>query len=233
MVENLRRHLRSYGVGAWVYSRDSTLAANAWDEIESNLLDSQFVIFVISEHWNRAAGKQRELEITLDMFVPIAGVERFFPVVLNGAEFRDLPELLRQKNGLLLDAHNVREVAWKIASRIFPDVAGTEAKQPWKVPVPGQWLEIQQVQREIEAYFEIGDKLYFRALSPMGLFECYAPKLQGLYWIGPELVGFSLDYEQDMEQENLIPIEYRVHSMIEMAHIGWRNWHKQRQKEND
>ena len=40
----------------------------------------------------------------------------------------------------------------------------------------------------IEEYFDIGDKLYFRAVSPIGLFKCYAPKLNKLFWIAPQNV---------------------------------------------
>ena len=40
------------------------------------------------------------------------------------------------------------------------------------------------------------DLLYFRRLSPLGLFECYSPKLGDLFWILPENVqacGLSQD----------------------------------------
>ncbi len=72
----------------------------------------------------------------------------------------------------------------------------------------------------------LGDKLYFRTLSPMGLFECYSPRLKGLFWIAPENVSIFLDFENDKESELDIPREYKVFTMFEMMETGW-NIHMQ------
>ena len=95
-----------------------------------------------------------------------------------------------------MDAYNVQSVAQKLAWQLFPDIADAERGEPWKCPKPGQWLEVCRIDRLVEEYFKKGDLLYFRRLSPLGLFECYAPTLNGLFWIGPEDVR-SCDIAKD------------------------------------
>ena len=64
----------------------------------------------------------------------------------------------------------------------------------------------------------------------MGLLECYLPKLKGLFWIAPENVSISLDFENDKKSELDIPREYKVFTMFEMMLMGW-NIHMKKHKQ--
>jgi hypothetical protein len=228
IVENFRDHLGRYGVNAWVYSLDRTLAVDAWEEIETKIAESDLVIFVVSENTPNSKGQHRELNLAIEKITPLAGIEKIMPIVITGTDFSALPEKLRFKNGLYLDGHTVKSVAWKVADRVFPALMETESEQPWRFPVPGQWLEVSNLDGILEQHFNICDKLYFRSLSPMGLLECYAPKIEGLFWVAHENVKASTDIETDKELETHIPIEYRVSGMIEIFQLGWKAWHANR-----
>ena len=57
-------------------------------------------------------------------------------------------------------------------------------------------LAVRNIDQGIGEYLTQKDLLYFRRLSPLGLFECYSPKLKALFWILPENVrpcGISQD----------------------------------------
>ncbi len=225
IVENLRGHLGRFGVTAWVYSLDRTLAADAWEEIETRIAESDLVIFVVSKSTPNAEGQQRELKLALEKIVPIAGTEKIMPVAITGTDFSALPDELRTKNGIYLDGYTVKSVAWIIAKRAFPSLVEAESMKPWRYPIPGEWLEVSGLDGIIEQYFDIGDKLYFRALSPMGLLECYAPRISGLFWIAPENVKASTDIEDEKELEASVPKIYRVGGLIEILRRGWDSWH--------
>jgi hypothetical protein len=49
IVENLKDHFGRYGVTAWVYSLDRTLAADAWEEIQARIEESDLVIVQFSK----------------------------------------------------------------------------------------------------------------------------------------------------------------------------------------
>ena len=87
--------------------------------------------------------------------------------------------------------------------------------------MPGDWLKVSNIDEFIGTHVALGDKLYFRTLSPMGLFECYSPKLKELFWIAPENVSISLDFEDDKQSELDIPKEYKVFTMFQMMLTGW------------
>lgn len=231
IVENLRDHLCRYGVRAWVYSLDKTLAADAWEEIESKILESDLVIFVVSESTPSAKGQQRELKLALEKVAPVSGTEKIMPIII-GTAFSALPEELRYKNGISLNNHKVKSVAWEIVSRVFPALIEMETSQPWKFPVPGEWLEVSNLDEILEEYFDIGDKLYFRSISPMGLLECYSPKIKELFWIAHENVKASSNREADKKLEAFVPRIFRVSGMIEIQRRGWEAL-AANQKEND
>lgn len=232
IVENLRDHLGRCGVTAWVYSLDRTLAADAWAEIEARITESDLVIFVVSENTPHAEGQRRELKLALEKVVPVAGIEKIMPIVITGTDFSALPEELRNKNGLFLDGHTVKSVAWKVTNRAFPSLVETASVKPWKYPIPGEWLEVTDLDGIVEQYFDIGDKLYFRSLSPMGLLECYSPRIEGLFWIAPENVKASSDIEADKELEGHVPRIFRVTGMIEILQRGWEAWHASQKEKN-
>ena len=108
--------------------------------------------------------------------------------MIGGLPFSELPPVLRQVNGFRLDAHTVASTAHKVARTFFPGLFDDASDRAWHCPKPGQWLEVRHVEPGIERHLARKDLLYFRRLSPMGLFECYSPKLNERFWILPENV---------------------------------------------
>lgn len=228
LVENFRDHLKQLGVTAWVYSVDKTLSEGTWAEIDKRIRSSSILIFAVSAHTKNAEGQKRELTILLGNIEKRASNSRFFPLALRDTPFPLFPEKLRHVNGERLDAHNVKTVAFNIARQFFPQLFENQRAEKWKTPVPGEWLEICGMHEIIEEYFELGDKLYFRAVSPMGLFECFAPKINSLFWVAPEYVKPALLTDEDKEVRQAIPDIYTVKGQLEIERLGWDVWHKQK-----
>ena len=220
IIENLRGQFRVYGIKAWVYSRDSVITEEVWREIESKILESGLFLYVASQFSSNAAGQQRELNFALDKRARFKS-RKIMALTLPGIDFNQLPEKLSKYTGRQLDINNIQSVAYNIATAIFPDIVKKSISEPWKYPVPGDWLKVSNIDEFIGNQVALGDKLYFRTLSPMGLFECYSPKLKGLFWIAPENVSISLDFEDDKQSELDIPKEYKVFTMFQMMLTGW------------
>lgn len=220
IVENLRGQFRVYGIKAWVYSRDSIITEEVWGDIESKILEARLFLYIASQFSNDAAGQQRELNFALDKRSKFKS-RKIMPLTLPGINFNQLPEKLSKYTGRQLDLNNIQSVTYDIATTVFPDIVKKSASEPWKYPVPGDWLKVSNIDEFIGTDLVLGDKLYFRTLSPMGLFECYSPKLGGLFWIAPENVSISLDFENDKQNETKIPKEYKVLTMFQMMLTGW------------
>ena len=189
LVENFADHLCQIGVKAWVYSIDKTLSSETWPEIETHIDEAELFAFAVSVHSRDAHGQHRELQRFIEKVQQNPGKEfRLLPIVIGCLSFSELPDVLRRVNGVRLDAHTVESTANQVALTFFPDLFDDARDEPWKCPKPGQWLEVHHVEPGIEKCFTRGDLLYFRRLSPLGLFECYAPKLKGSFWILPENV---------------------------------------------
>jgi len=212
LVENFADHLLQNGVKAWVFSIDKTLSSDTWREIELCIDGAEIFAFVFSEHSRDADGQHRELERAVEKVRRGAGREfRLLPIVARGLDFRELPAELQQINGVRPDAHTVASTAYMVARTFFPDLFDDARNMAWHCPKPGRWLEVNLVSPGIERYLAQGDLLYFRRLSPMGLFECYSPKLNGLFWIMPENVracGIARD------ECPSVPREYRYETSI-------------------
>lgn len=230
IVENLREQFKDIGISAWVYSRDRILGENMWDEIKRTIKESDVVIFVVSDSTPNASGQQQELEFFLKEIEPITSASRIIPLFIDGTNPTNFPEPLRRKNGDFLNGGNVKTVARKIARHAFPSLFKQKSEKPWNYPIPGEWLEVSNLDGIVEEFFDIGDKLYLRMISPLGLFECYAPKINELFWIAPENVQRSLEIGKEKELEKLVPHIYTVNGMIDIQMLGWNEWHA-RQKE--
>ena len=229
IVKNLAGRLREFGVAAWVYSQDKTLAEDSWAEIELKIKESEVFLFVASRFSKDAQGQHRELSLALAKIRSAKTDFRAFPVVLDDVSFRSLPGELAAINGVrLLDAHNVKSEAFDIAKTFFPELVAAQKIQDWKYPRPGQRLEVCQMDRWIEEYFDLGDRVYFRRLSPLGLFECYSPKLGGLFWFACQNLRMSdvVDEGGSLEREK-VPRRYRYDTSIECERIGLRELEKQ------
>ena len=213
LVENFADHLLQYGVKAWVFSIDKTLSSDTWREIEACIDEVELFAFVASENSRDAGGQHRELGMAVEKVRKGGGREfQLLPIVAQGLDFSEIPAELRRINGVRLDAHTVASTAHMVARTFFSDLFENAIDIAWHCPKPGQWLEVHRVEPGIERYLAQGDLLYFRRLSPMGLFECYSPKLNDLFWIMPENVracGISQD------ECPSVPWEYRYMTSIE------------------
>tara|TARA_R110002110_G_C13469307_1_gene719834 strand:- start:1330 stop:2073 length:744 start_codon:yes stop_codon:yes gene_type:complete len=228
IVENFRDRFNKLGVNAWVYSRDRTLAENIWAEIEGKIKESDLVLFVVSKGTLNSKGQREELDLALTKVKSCSSSEMLMPIFIEDTSPYDCPDILKHKNGAFLNAHNVKAVAQEITQRMFPSLLSNNDILSWKFPVPGEWLEVSSLDNLLEAYFDTGDVLYFRALSPMGLFECYSPKTKRLFWISPRHVKPYRDRENEADLEKKIPPEYTAHGMIEILRLGWEAWHRDR-----
>src|ERR1035438_8176718 len=76
IIENLRDHLRTFGVNAWVYSLDRALAEDTWPEIEAHIHASSMMLFAVSRYSPYAQGQTRELKIALDKIRNAGGQSR-------------------------------------------------------------------------------------------------------------------------------------------------------------
>jgi len=216
IVQNLKGHIENLGVTMWMYATDRTLQADVWSEIEQRISESDLVLFIVSSETTIATGQQRELIL--------ANRSKILPLFISGTDPKFAPEGLGNINGDFLDAHNVKELALKIVKHQFPDLFQTRMAQPWRYPLPGEWLEIINLNANLSEYFDIGDKLYFRAISPIGLFECYAPRINDFFWIAPENVMPSFDKDANKQLEQDIPYIYTVMGMIQIDQLGWNAW---------
>jgi hypothetical protein len=223
IVENLASRLRDIGVEVWVYSINRTLAEDVWKEIKEKIQCCQLFMFVVSKHSLDAKGQHHELQLALDRVkkankpVPL----RMIPIVTDDVDFSSLPEDLSRVNGLRLDAYTVKSTAHKIARTFFPDLLKSEKNRDWKYPRPGQWLEVCNIDQWTEEYFELGDRVYFRRISPLGLFECYSPKLQGLFWFAPHnLRTTDITDEGGILERQEIPWKYRYSTSYDFERTG-------------
>lgn len=234
IVENLAGRLRDIGVESWVYSIDQTLGEDVWKEIEEKIWCCQLFMFVASKYSVDAKGQHRELQLALDRIkkanepVPL----RMIPIVTDDIGFSSLPEDLSRVNGLRLDAFNVKSTAQEVAKTFFPNLLESEKNRDWKYPRPGQWLEVCNVTEWIIEYFELGDKVYFRRISPLGLFECYSPKLRGLFWFAPHnLRATDIIDEGGILERQYVPWRYRYSTSYDLERTGMDEMRKMRKLE--
>jgi hypothetical protein len=228
IVENLAGRLRELGVKAWVYSLDKTVAADTWAEIESKINNSHLFICVASQYSLDAKGQHRELQIVMEKLKDTDAALRIVPVVIDNIGFAALPEDLRCINGMNLGAYTVSSTATKIASTFFPELIDAKSNQEWKYPKPGQWLEVCNIDQWTEEHFVLKDRVYFRRISPLGLFECYSPKLKGLFWFAPHNLRITeiVDESGSLERQD-VPETYRYSASYDFERIGIDEMRKQ------
>jgi len=232
LIENFRGRLKECGVNAWVYSIDRTLADDTWEEIKTRIQMSRVVIFAISSYTADAQGQKRELEIAFNKIQQTRLETRIFPLALRNTSFSAFPEKLQRINGYRLDAFDVMTIARKISMKFFPELFREQLESEWRYPVPGQWVEVCELDGLIEEYFDIGDQLYFRRISPLGLFECYSPKIKELFWIGSEWVKPSLATgESETEREKQVPYVYQISGMIEIEQLGYDEMQRKKERQ--
>jgi TIR domain len=228
IVKNFAGRLRDLGVKAWIYSLDRTLAEDVWSEIQNKIDSCEVFIFVASKHSFDAKGQHREVRLALDRLKMSAVSLPMVPVLIDNISFSSLPEELSRVNGLRLDAHTVKSTAHDLAKTFFPELVTKEKAQGWKYPRPGQWLEVCNIDQWSEECFDLGDRVYFRRISPLGLFECYSPKLAGLFWFAPHNLRATdiLDEDGSLERQD-VPWSYRYSASYDFERIGIDEMKKQ------
>ena len=224
IVENLRGKLKEFNVDAWVYSRDKTLSENAWVEIETKIIKSKLFIYAFSKETPKAEGQSREINIALKHSEKNKDVN-ILPISIDEPCFSQLPKDIKFINGDTLTAYNVKSIAKAIVNRFFTENDKTNIIE-WNYPVPGDWLEVVNFDEYVEEDLDIGDKLYFRKISPLGLFECYFPKLNNFYWVCHEHVA-KYAGKKDLELLNKsVPFEFTILNMVEIEERAWRDYYK-------
>ena len=220
LVENFADRLRQYGVKVWLYSTDKTLSTNIWKEIENKIHETKIFAFAASIHSRNAEGQHRELKLVLDKVHENEELAfQLLPIVIGDLSFTDLPTELQAVNGIRLSIHTVASTAHKVARDLFPELFIGDVDINWMFPRPTQWLEVCNITSGIEEYIELNDQLYFRRISPMGLFECYSPRIDKLIWILPENVRPSKSSESESK---IVPIEFRFETIISYESHGRR-----------
>jgi TIR domain len=213
IVDSLRDCLSDLGIRAWVYSHDRTIARDAWDEIKEKIESCKMVIYVVSKESVGAEGQRRELDMAIDLLSRTRPDLLTVPVLVGDMNFSTIPKSISHVNGLYLDAFSKKSTALELAKLLSPDIAGEN--WAWRYPHPSQWLEVCNLDQWTEEFFDLGDYVYFRRLSPMGFFECYSPKLDGLFWFYSKNLRPAPIVDEDgaYEREN-VPREFRVITMI-------------------
>ncbi len=213
IVGSLRDCLSDLGIRAWVYSHDRTIARDTWAEIKEKIESCKMVIYVVSKESVGAEGQRRELDTAIDLLSSTRPDLLTIPVLVGDVSFSAIPKSISHVNGLYLDAFSKKSTALELAKLLTPDIAGEN--WAWRCPHPSQWLEVCNLDQWTEEFFDLGDYVYFRRLSPMGLFECYSPKLDGLFWFYSKNLRPAPIVDEDgaYEREN-VPRSFMVITMI-------------------
>ncbi len=219
IVGNLRHELSEFGVTAWAYSYDKTLGEDVWEEIKKLVNQTKVMVFIVSDNTQNAEGQKRELDLSLNKFNLFPKEYAIFPVLVDNYKFEDLPKELKKINGISITASNVNFVAHEIAKTFFPELLEKLNSNKWFFPKPGDWLKISNLDNIIAPYCKVGDEIYFRRISPMGLFECYYPKINDLFWISPNNVRKIFESIKE-EELKIVPKEYQFMTSIEYEMKG-------------
>lgn len=191
----LRDSLRMlYGIEAWVYSYDAVVAQDSWDQIESSLRESAVVVFLASRFTRDSQGQHRELQMALHRMSLAGTPAPLFAIIILEVEppycfedvvYSELPPELRRRHGLTISRGDRHLAAYSVAAEFFPGHVAVETPPPWLFPCPGEWLRVSVLDVALAERFRVGDYVYFRRLSPMGLFDCYCPQTGDLFWFYP------------------------------------------------
>lgn len=213
IVGSLRECLSDLGIRAWVYSYDKTVSRDIWDEIKEKIESCKMVIYVISKESVDAEGQHRELDMAINLLTDMRPDLFIVPLLVGDVRFSEIPPSISHINGIYLDAFSKKSTALELAKLLSPDIA--EENCSWRYPYPCQWLEVCNLDKWTEEYFDLGDYVYFRRLSPMGLFECYGPRLKDLFWFYSKNLRPAPFADEDGSYEReYVPREFRVMTML-------------------
>jgi len=227
IAKNLKTKLMEYNINAWLYAIDRTLATDCWEEIKENIESSRLLAFIVSSDTLSSKGQIRELRMSLRKLVEFDLRNRILPIAYGNVSFKDFPKEIMHINGLQLDSFTIKETAYKIAHDFFPEIFENYKKLKWFYPRPGQWLKIRNISIYMGEQANIGDIVYFRRISPLGLFECFYPKINCLFCFAPNDLqpADELNQENTLEKE-YVPERYRIITMISIEQAGIRTLEK-------
>ncbi len=130
--------------------------------------------------------------------------------------------------------YTVKSVAMNFARSLFPELFEAEQEREWKCPRPGQWLEVSMIDAYIEEYFQLGDPVYFRRLSPLGLFECYAARINALFWFAPQNLRMTDTVDAEgARARGGVPRRFRYETSYECERLGYEQMEKCGRIEDD
>jgi len=221
VAENLHHQFNEYYVKTWVYCRDKTPGVDTWNEIEEELKSAKLILWLCSHNSKKSQGQLKELEILKK--TDSNPKPALVPVILEGAVKEDLPEQIRNVNYEKLDGYRFSSFTLRIIRAFFPSKSEEYVSNQWLYPRPSDWLEIIELYGDMEQYFNLKDKIYFRKISPLGLLECYSPQINGLYWVPSRTVRIvNMSEEESEARESEIPQEYTILAMIDAEATGFQ-----------
>jgi len=234
IVDSLRDYLKDRRVQVWMYSYDKTIGDDAWVEIKSRIQCCRVLLFVASNHTLNAEGQHRELKIAFDRLKEISSQCKIVPLLVGGVDFQSLPKEIRYVNGFSSDSNSNKVIAFEITKQFFPELLPPASPNDWHFPKPGEWLKVCNLDSYVAEYFNVDDNVYFRRISPIGLFECYAPKIKELYWFLPSNLSESkkIDEHGTYTLEN-VPPRYKISSMLDIERLGLTVYNKRSSKSQE
>lgn len=195
-----------FGQEAWVYSEDKRLSKETWIDIEESILNSRQVVYLISDNTVINEGQIKELALSKKWSRPIV------PGWIGDTNRSAVPELQTTNGERLGQGYSVRRFAWILITQICP-----KQSAPWLFPKPGDFLKVIKLDNLEKHSVSLYDLMYFRQLSPMGLFECFHVEGNRLFWISPDNVEFAGYGFEGPE----IPKKYRYGSLAEAQRQWW------------
>jgi len=206
LASRVRSELKQLGVDSWIYSEDKKLSEDSWLDIEKNLMESDHVIFIISEKTETSEGQIRELGLIKKWKKPTT------PVWVGDTPRSVFPEFESISGERVGHGYLVRFFTWKLYNQLYPVPPSV-----WRTPKPGDFLRVIKLDGLEGQDINLDDLMYFRQLSPMGLFECFHVRRSDLFWIIPDNVEFAGYGFEEPE----VPKKYRYESLIEAQVIWW------------
>ena len=221
VAENLHSRFNEYYVKTWAYCRDKIPGVVTWNGIEEGLKSAKLILWLCSHNSKKSQGQLKELDIW--NAANSKQKPTLIPVLLEKTVKEDLPKVIRCLNYEKLEMYNFGSFALRITKKFFSGKAEKFVSNSWFYPRPSDWLEIIDFYGDMERHFELGDQVYFRKISPVGLFECYSPKLKELYWLPSDTVKIvNLSDEERDSKESEIRQEFSILAMIDAEATGFQ-----------
>lgn len=218
----IRTQLGQLGVHTWMYEYDKLLGDDVWEDIERNLRSSRVVLFLITDNTKAAKGQHREFQLfALAKKTHPDLVQLPLFVTCDESRIPLTCEELQKTNGIKVFPGQYASTAWQIAKAHFPGCLESR-NVPWLFPRPGQWLRVTELPPDWDRIgVHLNDHVYFRRISPAGLFECYIPRTQETGWFVPSDLAFS-DSDPAELPVRQVPLRYQLRTLFRAEDLGMR-----------